>query len=77
MKTKLNIEDAIDIAKIHHASFVAMDEDRAIHIFNKFEPVNHVRKTRWWETLDGYKHFIGMADDTWNEWKNSLIRVQE
>ena len=73
MKTALSQQEAIAIAKIYGAKFVAMDDDKAIRLFSlQPKPFFGIFDA---DPDDHYPYGIGEADNSWPHGKDSLIEV--
>ena len=76
MKFKLSVEDAIKIAEIYDAKYVAMDGDREIYVYSN-EP-EKLHQAGYWGYLSDRDTKIGVADSSWNDnWEETLIEVDK
>ena len=70
MKQELSVQDAITIARIHGAKWIALDVDKDIFICGKNVDISDIYVTKKYEC-------IGKADSNWPDWKDSLIEVHQ
>lgn len=76
MKTKLSVKDAIAIANIYKANWVAIDQDdKKVFVYHK-KPKQH-ENNFWYVDDNDYGIEIGLSDSTWESWNKSLIEVNK